>query len=402
MTKFYTILCLAGMLILTRTESAKAQCSGVDSLIYWFNNPNGSGVFTGFLCAGADSVGTLGTNGYYNGDGYVINLVAGSRIIFSVDSCNGAAVSLTIADSSKITIPGAYAGPACHNSLNFTAPYTGSFIVFINLNGICNVFGNTLLGQVYSKIQSGTPIPDCPVANVINDTICGATPLFINSSFEKGNTSIAFPSDPMDAYVSSLGYVCSPPNNTLWYSFTAPANIDTINIWLTSNPGGGFHSWLGIFTANDPNNACLGGLTYNRCVEGPDDGTGIDTINISLRGLIAGQVYFFMIDGYNGGTGEFSIAIKSQPYLNSIFEINDFHNFYIFPNPAKNSINIKTLTAIDASITLLNSVGQVVFSNQYNNFLFANIDISNLSPGVYMVKITNTKETLRTKIIINK
>ena len=69
MIKFYTILCLSGILILTRTETTKAQCSGVDSLIYGFNDPNGNGVFNGYLCAGADSIGTVGSNGYFNGDG---------------------------------------------------------------------------------------------------------------------------------------------------------------------------------------------------------------------------------------------------------------------------------------------------------------------------------------------
>ena len=402
MIKIFTILCLAFILILTKTESTNAQCSGVDTLIFSFDDPDGIGEFTGFLCAGTDSVGTTGLNGYFNGDGYAINLVGGSQVTFSVDNCNGAAVSLTIADSLKNVILGAYAAAACPNTLNFTSPYTGLFYVFINLNGICNVYGNTLLGYVYAKIQSGTSIPDCPVANVINDTICGAIPLVIDSSIEQGNTSIAFPTDPLDDFISSNGYICSPPNNTLWYTFTAPANIDTVNILLTSKQGGGFHSWLGIFTANDLNNACTGGITYNNCAEGPDDGIGIDTANITLTGLSAGQIYFLMIDGYNGGTGEFSIAVKSQPTTNSILEINDLQSISIFPNPAKNIINIKSLKSIDASFTIWNSLGQKVYFNHTKNFLMTEIDISNHSPGVYILEINNSKELLRTKFIISK
>ena len=400
MSNFHKILFLAGFLILIDIESVEAQCSGQDTLIYGFNNPNGLGAFIGFLCAGADSVGTTGANGYYNGDGYIIKLVAGSQVTFSINNCNGAAVSLTIADSSKNIITGAYAVAACTNTLNFTAPYTGSFIVFINLNGICNIYGNTLIGQANVKIQPGTQVPACPVSNIINDTICGSIPLTINATFEQGNSAEALSTDPLDGYVISRGYVCSPPNNTLWYSFTAPSDIDTINIWFTSKTGNGFHSWLGIFLATDPNNSCSGGLVFKNCAEGPDDNSGIDTVNISLTGILAGQVYYFMVDGYNGDAGGFSIAIRSQPFLNSVNELNALRNYFIFPNPANNNIQINSAITNDATIIFYNSVGEIVFKKEYDNFLNEKIDVSFFSPGFYQVRIINSKSDIRMKLII--
>jgi hypothetical protein len=388
MNKIYRLLFLLLFTFFLKTVNINAQCPVIDTLVFGFNDPSGAGYYTGFLCNTFDSVGTTGPYGYYNGDSHSINLVAGSQVIFSVDSCNGNGVSLTIADSLKNIIPGAFASSACPNSLTFTAPYTGSYYVIANLDGICNVVGSSLIGQIYVQIDPTTTIPDCPVANIINDTICGAIPLTVNGSFVTGNTTYAYPTDPLDGYITSIGFLCSPPNNTLWYSYTASVDIDTMKITVTSDAIGGFHSWLAVFTANDSIDICNGGLSYIGCEEGPNAGGGIDTATITLFGLMAGHVYYFMIDGYNGATGSFSIGLKSSSLSLSVLQLND-KSFMFYPNPSHDELHIHSALEGKFMISIFDATGQEVMIKKTENLWDEIISINGLKSGIYVLRIYN-------------
>ena len=233
-------------------------------------------------------------------------------------------------------------------------------------------------------------------------TAIGYRRISINTPFVTGNSSLAFPIDPIDGLIASLGYTCSVPNNTLWYSFLTQVNIDTINIWLTSKVGGGFHSRLGVFTAFDSSTTCSDGLSFIGCAQGPNDANGIDTVSISLYGLLAGHVYYFMIDGYNDGTGEFAIGIKSTGFTTSIPGVSDLNNIIVYPNPANNSFYIQSFITEGASLSIINSIGEEVTNNKYNNLLKEEIDISKITSGIYILKISTRHGIKRVKLLINK
>jgi hypothetical protein len=404
MNSMIRTLTFSFLLTLLAIDPAFSQCAVnfSNNSIYGFNDPSGSGGFSGFLCGGTDSVGTLGVNGYYDGDGYTIKLVAGSRVTFSVDSCTGDPVSLTITDSVNQVIPGAYSSPACPNSLNFTAPYTGEFVVVINRNGICGGGGSTLIGEAYVKIQQGTPVPDCPDANVINDTICGAIALGLDAPFVQGNTSLAYPTDPIDGYITSIGCTCSVPNNTLWYSYTATISSDSAFIFLTSDAGSNFHSWLNVFVANDTANTCQGGLFFLGCQEGPNDTVGIDTVIVTIYGLIAGNTYYFMIDGFNGSTGGFSISIRSSELITGNRNINTADILNVFPSPAGNFVVVASgKTIYPARLILENTLGQVVFEKHYPQYVSETINTTHLPAGIYRAILTNAEGTAVKKFVVS-
>ena len=74
----------------------------------------------------------------------------------------------------------------------------------------------------------------------------------------------------------------------------------------------------------------------------------------------------------------------------------------VLPNPATNYINISFNNAeAGASVEIMNSVGQVVM-NKSGLTDTNKIDVSSLANGVYMVKVTNGKQTAIEKIIIAK
>ena len=384
------------------TKYSEAQCNADSSHLFAFNNPGGLGYYNGYLCGNIDSVGTLGNYGYYDGDAYAIRLVAGSQIIFSVDSCSGNPVSLTVNDSAHSIIPGAFAAAACPNQLNFTAAYTGLYYLVINKNGACGNFGLSLIGEAYAKIATGTSVPACPNANLTNDTICGAIPLVIDSFFQ-GNSLQASPTDPLDAYVVSIGDSCSQPNNTLWYSYTSPINLDSIHIWLTSGIGSNFHSWLIGFIANNASDPCHGGLTFLGCANGPDDMNGVDTTNITIYGIQAGEVYYFMIDGFNNQAGPFSLAIKTLPYLSTA--VNEFEptiNLLVSPNPASEYVILNSTSDEQTEITITDCSGRILKSLSFRDMLDHQIDIHEFSNGLYFFGISTSKGTSFKKVLIHR
>jgi len=394
MKKTLALLCLIAA---TFSNKSFAQCAAIDSLIYGFNDPSGIGSFTGYLCVGTDSVGTVGVFGYYDADSYVINLVAGSSVTFSVDSCNGNPVSLTVNDSTMNIIPGAYAAPGCPNALNFTPAYTGRYYITLNLNGSCGNPGASLLGEVYAKIQSGTTPPACPNANLVNDTICGAIPLTLGV-FEHGNSSNASPTDPLDGYIVSIGDSCSLPNNTLWYSFTTPVGIDTAYIWLTSDPGSNFHSWLVGFQANSISNPCNGTLSFLGCINGPDDAAGIDTVVTVFYGVLPNVTYYLMIDGYNGQSGGFSLAVKTVPWVTAVSEESKYNLSLI--NDYANSLLVISSEIRKADLRLFDAMGKEVARYPSKDLRKMQISTSTLSPGLYFVSIEGPGFLLRRKIFV--
>ena len=135
-----------------------------------------------------------------------------------------------------------------------------------------------------------------------NDLICNATHMALGVFYSGDNTS-ASPFDPRDNDVANAGYNCSSPNNTLWYSYTPLIN-GNYEIVTTSSSTAGLDAWVGHFSSTD----CNGALIYYNCFKGTNIG---DTV-VNSTSLNAGETYFFMIDGFSGAVGDFSIALRES------------------------------------------------------------------------------------------
>lgn len=79
------------------------------------------------------------------------------------------------------------------------------------------------------------------------------------------------------------------------------------------------------------------------------------------------------------------------------------HSFELSPNPTDDviTIEINQKTSSDVTIDVIDIYGNVVLSNNYNNFDKATIDVSSLSQGIYFAKI-NTDKTQTTKKFIKQ
>ena len=88
-------------------------------------------------------------------------------------------------------------------------------------------------------------------------------------------------------------------------------------------------------------------------------------------------------------------------YKGNSNKINAYNNqINIYPNPVKNIINIKNIENIDISaILLINMQGQIVRS--YNPSA-TQLDVSDITKGIYFIKLAYSKGDVIKKIIINK
>jgi hypothetical protein len=84
----------------------------------------------------------------------------------------------------------------------------------------------------------------------------------------------------------------------------------------------------------------------------------------------------------------------------SILDVDNFKvdMISIYPNPAKNKIQLSNINAISAEIRIFNVLGKQVFHQ--TKITENTIDISSFNKGVYIVKITVDKRTKTQKLVI--
>jgi hypothetical protein len=80
----------------------------------------------------------------------------------------------------------------------------------------------------------------------------------------------------------------------------------------------------------------------------------------------------------------------------TILSVKDliFRDLVIYPNPTQNTINIKSINPID-KIELYNGLGAKIIQTQNGNIM----DVAELSPGMYILKIYSKNSSITKKII---
>lgn len=89
-------------------------------------------------------------------------------------------------------------------------------------------------------------------------------------------------------------------------------------------------------------------------------------------------------------------------------EISFSNHFNLFPNPAKNatSLSLDLVQIENVSITVLNTVGEIVYYESLNNLSagnhVVNFNTENWVSGIYNINITTTRGTTNRKLVIAK
>lgn len=75
-------------------------------------------------------------------------------------------------------------------------------------------------------------------------------------------------------------------------------------------------------------------------------------------------------------------------------------NLMIYPNPAKDEVNILINTNENSTLTVSNTCGEIIFSKQYSANAKVNLPAENWARGLYFIHFTNSKQNLVKKLIL--
>jgi hypothetical protein len=171
--------------------------------------------------------------------------------------------------------------------------------------------------------------------------------------------------------------------NGVWYNFV-PAGDGTANAMIVT-PGGA--SSVTFYTAPNENasetDLTLVAQNSNQCA--PGTSASINTIGgqaYYVFVLNSGAVTDIVIDGTNLGVSD-----------------NTIEGFSFYPNPASTILNLKSIENIE-SVSLFNMLGQRVIATQVNATT-SQIDVSGLSTGTYLMKVTANGQTGTYRVIKN-
>jgi hypothetical protein len=122
---------------------------------------------------------------------------------------------------------------------------------------------------------------------------------------------------------------------------------------------------------------------------------GADNFSVvTISGRTAGEILYIRAFGASGASGSFKIAAYDASLSNTSFENA---RFTAFPNPVEDILNLSYNGTI-TNATVLNMLGQEVLAKAINDSQ-SRIDMSNLSRGTYLVRITADGQVKTIKVI---
>lgn len=181
-------------------------------------------------------------------------------------------------------------------------------------------------------------------------------------------------------------------NNSLWFSFVAPAS-GVVEVSTAISGGTLVASEIAVYNAM----FCDYFPSYTK-IEPVQDNTTTSSTQLAVldyEGLTAGETYYVQVDTPSGlDPGSFGLEITTQTLSQDSFSMQSFN---IYPNPVAHTLQVSGIEN-EASIQMYDLLGKQVIALDHvsNNQAF---DVSSLSSGVYIVKVTLGDNTLTRKII---
>ncbi|WNM18307.1 T9SS type A sorting domain-containing protein [Flavobacterium capsici] len=279
------------------------------------------------------------------------------------------------------------------------APGTYYYATRFNLNGGAYVYGginqsNPNNGNFWdgTTFVNGILTVNPPPAPA-NDECAGAVMLTVDDTFCNGTNTNG---TNLGATDSGLGLAdCfNYGQNDVWYSFTVPSDVATVDISTDFTGGTLYDTEVALYSG------VCGSLVELDCDN--DGGTTTLPNGFSWNSLIldspvdAGATYYVRVSGYSANdVGTFCLRVsRNQDLSNGDFSNNSFS---FSPNPVRNILTINNGQEM-TQIEVYNLVGQKI--KQYDvNTTSAQIDMSNLQTGAYLLKITSNDAVKTIKVL---
>ena len=135
------------------------------------------------------------------------------------------------------------------------------------------------------------------------------------------------------------------------------------------------------------------------------DGSNWNTFNVSNSGLASNTVYDITIDnsgslwiGTGSGLSKYKASVNPPSFIGNK-EKN--HSISIYPNPAHNQLKLQTSNTQTSNYQIHTLTGRTVKSGKLPNTAKHTLDVSELTPGVYLLEVQG-EDAVRTKKVVVK
>ncbi|MFT6383239.1 MAG: hypothetical protein ACJAQR_000050 [Bacteroidia bacterium] len=130
----------------------------------------------------------------------------------------------------------------------------------------------------------------------------------------------------------------------------------------------------------------------------------IPLTDFTSQDLTVNDLFQFKFEDPDGNNGTIYLdnVYFYKKGTNSVLPIS-FSTLKVYPNPATSTLNldIDAATATISNYSLVNLQGQVVLSNDVNSTsINTSIDVSNVSNGVYFLKLDTDKGSYTHRVIV--
>lgn len=205
--------------------------------------------------------------------------------------------------------------------------------------------------------------------------------------------------------IGTAGYI-----NGQTYTITATGTktgVSKFGFELTAEDEQG--NKVGTFTITNPTETKLinGNKAVTHTASGitPNGDTKSWSVDYTVPAGISGDITFYAsFNGANGngGTSGDQIYLSQHTISQDVTGIEEYANaLKIFPNPTTGNVNIQIPSSANSTeATIINNSGQVVRKINLQNQL-TNLDLSDLSKGVYFVKLAGKEANEMKKLVIN-
>lgn len=280
------------------------------------------------------------------------------------------------AESTTLTSPVFDASGLTSASLTFDTVYNGNF------GGLGEI--EVYNGTAWVNVQTyATAAGDTPNTTVTGGQLFDVSQLAGVSNAQirfkwTGNWSISWTVDNISVFE------CTETANPAAASAPSPADAATA-VAIQGPDGGLAFSWTDSGNPDDTVILNIGAANP------PTQQIGLDNGG-TITGLAVSTTYFWSIDITNclGTTTGPVWSFTTDAVLG--IEDNALEAFSVYPNPTSNVLNIKASQDID-NVTVFNLLGQNVASFTKNEITNSSIDMSELSKGLYLVKISSGDKT---------
>jgi hypothetical protein len=185
-----------------------------------------------------------------------------------------------------------------------------------------------------------------------------------------------------------IGICPDDMNDGVWFKFNA---TDSGEVEINVEPDMSWDPQIGVFSGSCGTLSCLTSV---------DNGLNNGDPETVTFNIVNGETYFINVGHWNPTDDFFEgpFQINAQFTSNTAAVSNEtISDLEIYPNPVTNIINIKAQNNID-KISVFNQIGRLIKVLSPNNKTIQ-ADLSNLTSGIYILKINSDNKIITKKII---